>query len=92
MTLNLQDGAVLLGSDNPADYPAGYRLYPYSTTERPASLINAIDAESSHPGTFRNIRIVGKGMIDGNGWRRTAKGEIKDELGGRCRSTSPVKQ
>ncbi|MCL2897879.1 glycosyl hydrolase family 28 protein [Brenneria tiliae] len=82
MTLNLQAGAVLLGSDNPADYPAGYRLYPYSTTERPASLINAIDAKSSHPGTFRNIRIVGKGMIDGNGWRRTAKGEIKDELGG----------
>ncbi|ATA26209.1 exo-poly-alpha-D-galacturonosidase [Brenneria goodwinii] len=80
MTLNLEDGAILLGSDNPADYPAGYHLYPYSTSERPASLINAIDADSSHPGTFRNIRIVGKGMIDGNGWKRSEKGEIKDEL------------
>ncbi|RLM21555.1 exo-poly-alpha-D-galacturonosidase [Brenneria alni] len=81
MTLNLKEGAVLLGSDNPADYPAGYRLYPYSTSERPASLINAIDANSSHPGTFRNIRIVGKGMIDGNGWQRAGQGEIKDESG-----------
>ncbi|MBJ7223096.1 glycosyl hydrolase family 28 protein [Brenneria sp. L3-3C-1] len=81
MTLNLTEGAVLLGSDDPADYPAGYHLYAYSTSERPASLINAIDANSSHPGTFRNIRIVGKGMIDGNGWLRTQQGEIKDELG-----------
>ncbi|QTF06711.1 glycoside hydrolase family 28 protein [Brenneria izadpanahii] len=81
MTLNLQEGAVLLGSDNPADYPAGYRLYPYSTIERPASLINAIDAKSSHPGAFRNIRIIGKGVIDGNGWKRSEKGEIKDESG-----------
>ncbi|MEI7378087.1 glycoside hydrolase family 28 protein, partial [Dickeya chrysanthemi] len=30
-------------------------------------------------GTFKNIRIVGKGIIDGNGWKRSA--DVKDELG-----------
>nr|WP_252319740.1 hypothetical protein [Candidatus Symbiopectobacterium sp. PLON1] len=28
----------------------------------------ANDTGSSHAGTFKNIRIVGKGSIDGNGW------------------------
>ncbi|CQD38293.1 exo-poly-alpha-D-galacturonosidase [Yersinia enterocolitica] len=81
MTLNLQAGAILLGSENPDDYPAGYRLYPYSTIERPASLINAIDPNNSKPGTFRNIRITGSGVIDGNGWLRAKTAEITDELG-----------
>ncbi|CNH27769.1 glycosyl hydrolase family 28 protein [Yersinia pekkanenii] len=81
MTLNLQAGATLLGSENPDDYPAGYHLYPYSTIERPASLINAIDPKNSTPGTFRNIRITGSGIIDGNGWLRAKTPEITDELG-----------
>ncbi|WP_049854271.1 glycosyl hydrolase family 28 protein [Dickeya fangzhongdai] len=79
MTLNLLQGATLLGSDNAADYPDAYKIYSYSSQMRPASLINAIDKTSSAIGTFKNIRIVGKGIIDGNGWKRSA--DAKDELG-----------
>ncbi|OSN10166.1 exo-poly-alpha-D-galacturonosidase [Lonsdalea iberica] len=79
MTLNLVKGATLLGSDNPSDYPDGYKLYPYSTFTRPASLINAIDQNSSTPGTFKNIRIVGQGVIDGNGWKRASTASVTDE-------------
>jgi exo-poly-alpha-galacturonosidase len=81
MTLNLEKGSTLLGSDNPQDYPDAYYLYSYSTIKRPASLINALDEKRSEPGTFRNIRIVGQGLIDGNGWKRQDTAEIKDELG-----------
>lgn len=83
MTLNLQAGSTLLGSDDPADYPPAYRLYSYSTEMRPASLLNAIDPEHAEPGTFRNIRIVGPGVIDGNGWLRQKSAEIVDEVGNR---------
>lgn len=46
----------------------------------------ANDTGSSHAGTFKNIRIVGKGSIDGNGWIAgisTAKPDaiFTDELG-----------
>jgi exo-poly-alpha-galacturonosidase len=73
MTLKLEKDAVLLGSDNPAEYPIeqGYTLYPYSTNKRPPSLINAL-SDNREAGTFRNIRIVGKGTIDGNGWKSIA--------------------
>ncbi|WJY15309.1 glycoside hydrolase family 28 protein [Pectobacteriaceae bacterium CE90] len=81
MTLNLMAGATLLGSDNPSDYPDAYQLYSYSSQKRPASLINAIDKNSAKPGTFKNIRIVGQGVIDGNGWKFATTGEIKDEAG-----------
>lgn len=83
MTLNLQAGSTLLGSEDPADYPPAYRLYSYSSEIRPASLINAIDPKHVEPGTFRNIRIVGSGSIDGNGWLRQATPEIVDEMGNR---------
>ncbi|MCI4188071.1 glycosyl hydrolase family 28 protein [Dickeya dianthicola] len=79
MTLNLLQGATLLGSDNAADYPDAYKIYSYVSQVRPASLLNAIDKTSSAVGTFKNIRIVGKGVIDGNGWKRSA--DVKDELG-----------
>ncbi|WJM87022.1 glycoside hydrolase family 28 protein [Dickeya chrysanthemi] len=79
MTLNLLQGATLLGSDNAADYPDAYKIYSYVSQVRPASLLNAIDKNSSAVGTFKNIRIVGKGIIDGNGWKRSA--DVKDELG-----------
>lgn len=79
MTLNLVQGATLLGSDNAADYPDAYKIYSYVSQVRPASLLNAIDKNSSAVGTFKNIRIVGKGVIDGNGWKRAA--DAKDELG-----------
>lgn len=93
MTLDIADDATLLGSDNPADYPMskGYYLYPYTDNplpKRPPSLLNALEGDdrgSSHAGTFQNIRIVGKGSIDGNGWTRGIKAggaeSIVDELG-----------
>lgn len=93
MTLEIAEGATLLGSENPADYPLsrGYYLYPYTDNplpKRPPSLINALEVDdrgSSHAGTFKNIRIVGKGTLDGNGWTRGVKAggaeSITDELG-----------
>lgn len=83
MTLNLQAGSTLLGSDDPVDYPPAYRLYSYSTEVRPASLINAIDSQHMESGTFHNIRIVGPGSLDGNGWKRQKTAEIVDEVGNR---------
>lgn len=95
MTLEVTEGTTLIGSDDPADYPLekGYYLYPYvingeKLTKRPPSLINALvanDQGSSHAGTFQNIRIVGKGTINGNGWQTGLKSggaaTLTDELG-----------
>jgi len=83
MTFEVAEGATLLGSENAGDYPLerGYTLYEYLTERRPPSLLNAIDQDSRTAGTFENIRIVGKGTIDGNGWQRTAAGSIIDEIG-----------
>lgn len=75
MTLEIAEGATLLGSERAEDYPlAGYRQYPYSTTIRPASLINALPRDPSQHQAFENIRIVGKGTIDGNGWKQRSDG------------------
>jgi exo-poly-alpha-galacturonosidase len=85
MTFELAEGATLLGSEHAGDYPLdrGYRIYDYVAEQRPPSLLNAIGehaiGERAH--SFENIRIVGKGTIDGNGWLRTAAGSIVDELG-----------
>ncbi|WP_273822776.1 glycoside hydrolase family 28 protein [Pseudomonas asplenii] len=80
MTLEIAEGATLLGSERAEDYPlAGYIQYPYSTTVRPASLINALPRNPKEHQTFENIRIVGKGTIDGNGWKRRA--DVIDERG-----------
>lgn len=100
MTLHLEEGARLLGSDRPEDYPLekGYYLYPvpdplpteteYRNFRRPPSLINILpadngrSAESREPGAVaKNVRITGKGVVDGNGWKRTAEGSITDEAG-----------
>jgi exo-poly-alpha-galacturonosidase len=67
MTLEVAAGATLLGSDNAADYPYNYLLYDYSTDARYYSLINA---HTYDYGSLRNIRIVGPGTIDGNGWKQ----------------------
>lgn len=73
MTLEIAEGATLLGSERAEDYPlAGYIQYPYSSTVRPASLINALPRDPRSHQAFENIRIVGKGVIDGNGWKRQA--------------------
>jgi exo-poly-alpha-galacturonosidase len=83
MTFEVTEGATLLGSEDADDYPLaqGYTLYEYLSERRPPSLLNAIDQDSRSAGTFENIRIVGKGTIDGNGWRRTAARSIIDEIG-----------
>ncbi|MFF2449202.1 fibronectin type III domain-containing protein [Neobacillus sp. NPDC058068] len=67
MTLEVAEGATLLGSENADDYPYHYLLYDYSTDERFYSLINA---HTYDYGSLSNIRIVGKGTIDGNGWKQ----------------------
>jgi exo-poly-alpha-galacturonosidase len=67
MTLEVAAGATLLGSERASDYPYNYLLYDYSTDPRFYSLINA---HTYDYGTIRNIRIVGPGTIDGNGWKQ----------------------
>ncbi|MDB5888621.1 MAG: exo-poly-alpha-D-galacturonosidase, partial [Rhodocyclales bacterium] len=73
MTLELVEGATLLGSEHAEDYPL--------TSRRPASLINAIAPTGKAADDFGDIRIVGKGVIDGNGWKRQAGKEATDETG-----------
>ena len=65
MTLELQEGAVLSGSTNVDDYEQNYLLRDYSTDRRTWGLINAYAKD----GTLENIRIVGQGTVDGNGWK-----------------------
>lgn len=80
MTLEIAEGATLLGSERAEDYPQeGYIQYPYSSTVRPASLINALPRDPRQHQSFENIRIVGKGTLDGNGWKRRT--DIVDERG-----------
>ena len=100
MTLELAQGARLLGSDRWQDYPLekGYYLYgipdpvpteaSYTAYLRPPSLINVIPKDNGRaeatrvPGAVAdNVRVVGTGTIDGNGWKRTSSGSIVDETG-----------
>ncbi|MDQ0277869.1 exo-poly-alpha-galacturonosidase [Arthrobacter silviterrae] len=67
MTFKVAANGTLLGSENAADYPWNYRLYDYSTDERFYSLINAQTFDGT---ALENIRIVGPGTIDGNGWKQ----------------------
>lgn len=64
ITLHLSEGAVLLGSENPNDYPI--RKYRFEGREEPCycSLINTVFDTNSR---LKNIVIEGKGKIDASG-------------------------
>lgn len=66
MTLYLEEGAVLLGSADTADYPL--MEYRFEGTERLcyASLVNTKNTQGTR---LKNITIAGKGKIDANGSR-----------------------
>jgi polygalacturonase len=61
VTLYIESGAVLLGSDNPADYPETKTVYPSTSGEMRIDK-TLIFAEGSE-----NIAIAGNGTIAGNG-------------------------
>lgn len=100
MTLDLQEGAEILGSDRWEDYPLdrGYYLYPvpdpvptddsYTAFLRPPSLINVLPEDNGRSAAGReagdvaeNVRIVGAGTIDGDGWKRSDEESVTDEAG-----------
>lgn len=66
ITLNIEAGAVILGSGNPDDYPLTENVW--SADPKHATLASLIYAEDSE-----NITITGRGTIDGQGqpwWER----------------------
>ncbi|MDR3021338.1 MAG: hypothetical protein LBU60_01485, partial [Clostridiales bacterium] len=64
MTLEIQTGAVLLGSPSIDHYPRNLLVYPYSGDIRSQGLINASTYDY---GELKNIRVTGGGIVDGNG-------------------------
>ena len=75
ITIELQKGAVLSGSTNASDYEQNYLLRNYSTDRRTWGLLNAYTED----GSISNIRIVGEGTIDGNGWKYDNNGTYTTE-------------
>ncbi|MEH7304609.1 fibronectin type III domain-containing protein [Neobacillus drentensis] len=76
--MTLQVDGYLLGSPDAVDYSRNFWVYDYSTDERSYSLINA---HTYDYGSLKNIRIVGKGTIDGNGWKMDPNSPTIDEAG-----------
>lgn len=79
----IQKGYYLYSVPNPVPTEASYTAYL-----RPPSLINVIPADrgraaaNRQPGEVaKNVRIVGKGVIDGNGWKSATPATITDEAG-----------
>jgi polygalacturonase len=71
VTLEVAGGAVILGSENPADYPATKSVWG-DDRDVMAPLIYAADAE--------NVTVTGRGTIDGQGaiwWRRVRLNDPK---------------
>ncbi len=71
LTLHLDAGAVLLGSEDPADYPVITNRWEGAEQSTYASLITGRD--------LCNIAIVGRGTIDGRGrhwWQRFTAGTL----------------
>ncbi|MDR2822437.1 MAG: hypothetical protein LBV58_02665 [Acholeplasmatales bacterium] len=71
MTLEIEEGAVLLGSPVFDHYPRSLLVYPYSQDIRTFGLLNAVTYDY---GTVKNVRLVGKGIVDGNGWKYGGSG------------------
>lgn len=67
MTLEIQKGATVIASEDPEAYSYGYRLYPYISQERFYALFSTKYKEGEKK--MQNLRIVGEGTIDGNGWK-----------------------
>ncbi|SFA93994.1 glycoside hydrolase family 28 protein [Selenomonas ruminantium] len=65
MTLEVQKNGTILGTEDPS-------CYPYRSDDRYYSLINARPGEDGK--RLKNIRIVGEGCIDGNGWKKDENG------------------
>lgn len=68
MTLELQKGATILATEDPEAYEYGYRLYPYIAQDRFYALFSTKYKEGDKK--MQNLRIVGEGTIDGNGWKK----------------------
>uniref|UniRef100_A0A915DP69 Fibronectin type-III domain-containing protein n=1 Tax=Ditylenchus dipsaci TaxID=166011 RepID=A0A915DP69_9BILA len=67
MTFEIEKGATLLASSKSIDFPPN--------GNRPYSLLNTKGSKS-----YSDIRITGKGTIDGNGWTKSSA-DITDEAG-----------
>ncbi|WP_171651944.1 S-layer homology domain-containing protein [Paenibacillus foliorum] len=76
MTFEIEEGAVLLGSPVFDHYPRSLLVYPYSQDIRTYGLLNAVSWDN---GSLENIRIVGKGAIDGNGWKKTTGSGLQNK-------------
>lgn len=86
MTLEVAEGGELKASDYAEDFPRskGYLIYYYRPIRRSPALLNGFenDQGKAEPGTYENIRLVGKGALNGNGWLPATSGAtIKDEVG-----------
>lgn len=71
ITLELDAGATLLGSRDPADYPLVETRFEGKRVQGHAALVSARNAV--------NVAIVGRGTIDGNGapwWERADSGAL----------------
>lgn len=82
MTLELQEGAVLLGSPHAKDYPVKDYFFEGRSEKCYSSLINGSNYDGSQ---MRNIAIVGEGRIDANG-SKLMQEELAENLGSRGRA------
>lgn len=81
MTLEIEDGAKLLGSPYTSDYPVS--VYRFEGIEQKcyASLINTDPSK----GRLENVRITGNGIIDANG-EKLFSVQMKEKAGKRGRA------
>lgn len=73
MTLEIQKGATILATEDPSAYEYGYRLYHYIDQDRFYALFST--KYKDRQAKMKNLRIIGEGTIDGNGWKKDSKGD-----------------